>query len=207
MSELLRAPGRGAEGLTDHLRGRWSVSVFDATHTLGEEEIAALLHAAQWAPSAGNGQPWAFVVAERGNAAHQVLVRHLSRGNSGWVPRASVVFLALAQVAADEEGNGPKWPTYSYYDVGQAAAHLSVQAASMGLWVHQFAGFDQEAVARELGVPAHFQLLTGIAVGARGSHQDVSEDDAARERRDRVRKPLEQFVFGERWGEPWRVEG
>ena len=204
MTELLRAPGPGAESLTDHLRERWSVSVFDARHRLAEEEIAALLHAAQWAPSAGNGQPWAFLVAERGNGAHQVLVSHLSRGNSGWVPRASVVFLALAQVGPDPDGNGPKWPTYSYYDLGQAAAHLTVQAASMGLWVHQFAGFDQAAVARELGVPEHFQLLTGIAVGARGDHAEVSEDDAARERRDRVRKPLEDFVYGERWGQSWR---
>ena len=47
MTDLLRAPGPGAEGLTDHLRERWSVSVFDARHRLGEDEIAALLHAAQ----------------------------------------------------------------------------------------------------------------------------------------------------------------
>lgn len=204
MTQLLREPGPGAERLTDHLRERWSVSVFDARHELSQEEIAALLHAAQWAPSAGNGQPWAFFVAERGNRAHRVLVSHLSRGNSGWVPRASAVFLALTQVAPDEDGNGPKAPTYSCYDLGQAAAHLTVQATSMGLWVHQFAGFDHEAVARELGVPDHFQLLTGIAVGVRGDHDEVPEDAAARERRERVRKPLEQFVYGDRWGQPWR---
>lgn len=204
MTQLLREPGPGAERLTDHLRERWSVSVFDARHELSQEEIAALLHAAQWAPSAGNGQPWAFFVAQRGNPAHRVLVSHLSRGNSGWVPRASAVFLALTQVAPDEDGNGPKAPAYSCYDLGQAAAHLTVQAASMGLWVHQFAGFDHEAVARELGVPDHFQLLTGIAVGVRGDHDEVPEGDAARERRERVRKPLEQFVYGDRWGRPWR---
>jgi nitroreductase len=199
-----RAPGAGAEGLTDHLRERWSISVFDDAHTLRREEIASLLHAAQWAPSAGNGQPWAFVVAERGSRAHDVLVRHLSRGNAGWVPRASAVFLAAAQIGADPEGNGPRWPSYSFYDLGQAAAHLTVQAASLGLWVHQFAGFDAEAVTAELGIPDHFQLLTGIAVGVRGNPADVSEDDAARERRDRSRKPLEQFVYADRWGEPWR---
>lgn len=198
-----RAPGAGAEGLTDHLRERWSISVFDAEHRLSRDQIDTLLHAAQWAPSAGNGQPWAFIVAERGNAAHRALVAHLSRGNSGWVPRASVVFLALTQIAPDPEGNGPKWATYSYYDLGQAAAHLTVQAVSLGLWVHQFAGFDHEAVAADLGVPPHFQLMTGIAVGVRGNPAEVSPDDVAREERDRIRKPLDQFTYGERWGEPW----
>jgi len=189
-----RAPGAGAEGLTDHLRERWSISVFDAEHRLSRDQIDTLLHAAQWAPSAGNGQPWAFIVAERGNAAHRALVAHLSRGNSGWVPRASVVFLALTQIAPDPEGNGPKWATYSYYDLGQAAAHLTVQAVSLGLWVHQFAGFDHEAVAADLGVPPHFQLMTGIAVGVRGNPAEVSPDDVAREERDRIRKPLDQFT-------------
>jgi len=204
MTTALRVPGPGAEGLTDHLRERWSVSVFDAAHSLSDDETESLLHAAQWAPSAGNSQPWAFIVARRGDAAHQVLVQHLSRGNSGWVPRASAVFLALAQIGPDEEGNGPKWPSYSFYDLGQAAAHLTVQAASLGLSVHQFAGLDAPAIARELGVPDHFQLLTGIAVGVRGNPAEVSEDDAARERRDRIRKPLEQFVYGAAWGRPWR---
>jgi nitroreductase len=198
-----RAPGAGAEGLTDHLRERWSISVFDAEHRLTRDQIDTLLHAAQWAPSAGNGQPWAFIVAERGNAAHRVLVEHLSRGNSGWVPRASVVFLALTQVGPDPEGNGPKVATYSYYDLGQAAAHLTVQAVSLGLWVHQFAGFDREAVAAALGVPPHFQLMTGIAVGVRGNPAEVSPDDVAREQRDRVRKRLSQFTYGERWGQAW----
>jgi nitroreductase len=205
MTELLRAPGPGAEGLTDHLRDRWSISVFDDTHTLSATQIEVLLHAAQWAPSAGNTQPWAFFVAERGNAAHRVLISHLSRGNSGWVPRASVVFLAAAQVGPDAE-SGPDSASapYAYYALGQAAAHLTVQAASMGLWVHQFAGFDAAAVAAELGVPPHFHLLTGIAVGVRGNPADVSPDDAAREERDRIRKPLEEFVYGDRWGQPWR---
>lgn len=204
MTTTLRAPGAGAEDLTDLLRERRSISVFDDTHRLSHDQLASLLHAAQWAPSAGNGQPWSFLVAERGSPAHDVLVRHLSRGNAGWVPRASAVLLAAAQIAPDAEGNGPQWPSYSFYDLGQAAAHLTVQAAALGLWVHQFAGFDGEAVATELGVPAHVQLLTGIAVGVPGHPADVSPVDAARERRERSRRPLEQFVYADRWGQPWR---
>ncbi|MEX0428557.1 nitroreductase family protein [Nocardioides sp. DS6] len=203
MTELQRAPQPGAEDLTDHLRDRWSVSVFDDSHELTTDEVRRLLTAAQWAPSAGNSQPWSFLVATRGSVAHDVLVKHLSRGNSGWVPRASAVFITLAQVAEDPEGNGPKWPTYSYYDLGQAAAHLTVQAAAMGLASHQFAGFDHDAVAADLDVPAWWQVMTGIAVGVRGNPADVDPRDAEREDRERTRRPLSQIAFGERWGVAW----
>ncbi|WP_372728748.1 nitroreductase family protein [Nocardioides sp.] len=199
------APMPGAEGLAEPLRSRWSPSVFDDRHRLGADELAELLHAAQWSPSAGNTQPWAFFVAERGNATHRVVVEHLSRGNSGWVPRASVVLVAAVQVEPDAEGNGGGDATL--YDLGQAAAHVTLQARAMGLHAHQFAGFDTDAVHAALGVPAHYRVLTGIAIGVRGSHDEVDERTSAREDRVRVRKPLESFVFDGVWGTPWTAPG
>ncbi|MFT4082628.1 MAG: nitroreductase family protein [Nocardioides sp.] len=204
MSDPLRAPMPGAESLTDHLRDRWSVSVFEPTHTLDDTEIELLLRAAQWAPSAGNGQPWGYLVAPRGSATHDVLLAHLSRGNSGWVPRASAVFITVAQTAPDPDGNGPKWPTYSYYDLGQSAAHLTIQAAAMGLAAHQFAGFDHAAVGEALGVPEWWQVMTGIAVGVHGDPASVDPVDAEREQRERIRKPLTEIAYAGGWGQPWR---
>lgn len=198
-----------AVSLAEPLRSRWSPSVFDPDHTLSSTEIETLLRAAQWSPSAGNGQPWAYVVAPRGSAAHDVLLPHLSRGNSGWVPRASLVLLAATQVAPDPDGNGPKNGDYARYDLGQASAHVTLQARSMGLHAHQFAGFDQGAVSAELGVPEHYALMVGIAVGVHLASADddesrsISPADREREQRPRERKPLEQIAFGSRWGEAW----
>ena len=79
-------PGADAgaqESLAEPMRSRWSPSVFDDTHVLDAEQVRLLVTAARWAPSCGNAQPAHFVVAERGSPSHQVLVRHLSRGNSG----------------------------------------------------------------------------------------------------------------------------
>ena len=203
MTAAKRAPQPGAEDLTEHLRDRWSVSVFDPAHELADAEIRLLLEAARWAPSAGNSQPWSFLVLPRGSAGHQTFVTHLSRGNSGWVPRASAVFVAVAQVAADPDGNGPKWADYSYYDLGQAAAHLSVQAASLGLSSHQFAGFDHGAVAAAFGVPDWWKAMTGIAVGLHGDPAEVDPRDAEREERERVRRPLKEIAYADKWGTPW----
>jgi nitroreductase len=206
-TEPPHAPMPGAESLAEPLRSRWSPSIFDDTHRLEPQDVETLLHAAQWAPSWGNSQPWAFVVAERGSPSHDLLVPHLSRGNAGWVPRASVVFVTAVQVAPDPDGEGGASPGHAFHDLGQAAAHLTLQARSMGLHAHQFAGFDREAVHTALGVPAWFEVMTGIAVGVRGNPEDVPERDRGREQKARRRRELSDFVWGPSWGEPWGASG
>ena len=197
-----KAPMPSAEGLAEPLRSRWSPSVFDVTHELSDEELVTLLRAAQWAPSWGNTQPWRFFVARRGDKTHEVLVEHLSAGNSGWVPRAAVVLLTATQVAPDEDGEGGG--EHAAYDLGQAAAHITLQARSMGLHAHQFAGFDRVAVAARLGVPDHYAVLSGIAIGRRGAPEEVDERTRGKEERVRRRKPLADFVYADGWGTPWR---
>lgn len=164
---------------------------------------AGQLEAARWAPSWGNTQPWRFLVAERGTATSATLIAQLTRGNATWVPRASVVFLGATQVAPDEHGDGADNPTYAVHDLGQAAAHLTLQARAMGLHAHQFAGYDHEAVAAALGVPPYVRLLTGIAVGVPGDVTAASERERAKHGRERVRRPVADFAFSGRWGEPW----
>jgi nitroreductase len=197
-------PPEGTQALlAEPMRSRWSPSVFDDTHVLERDQLRLLLYAARWAPSCGNAQPAAFVVCERGSESHGVLVRHLSRGNSRWVPRASAVLVVAAQLAPDEHGEGGYKPFFAEYDTGQAAAHLTLQARAMGLHAHQFGGFDKEAVADELGIPAHHKVIAGIAIGVRGNPDDVSEKDRDREHRPRRRRPLAARVHGPRWGVPW----
>ncbi len=177
--------------------------MYDAAHTLDRAEIDQLLHAAQWAPSAGNSQPWVFFVCERGSANHDRLVAHLSRGNSGWVPLAAAVFLSAGHVSTGADADAPAYSDYALYDVGQAAAHLTLQARSMGLHSHQFAGFDHEGLAADLGLPATHVLLTGIAVGLRGDPASADERTAARDLRVRERNGLGEIARAGTWTEPW----
>ncbi|MGA8257111.1 MAG: nitroreductase family protein [Nocardioides sp.] len=200
---MLPAPTPAAEVLAEPLRSRWSPTVFDVAHTLTTDEIETLLRAAQWAPSAGNSQPWRFLVLERGSAGHQAFVPHLSRGNAGWVPRASLVVVGATQVAEAPDGSNVNSADFARYDVGQAAAHVTLQARAMGLHAHQFAGFDHPGVAEAFGVPDHFQLMAGIAVGMRGDATQVDERDREREQRPRTRRPLIETAFADRWAEPW----
>lgn len=47
--------------------------------------------AARWAPSVGNSQPRAFIVACRGTAEHTRLLRHLAGSSAAWAPSVSLL--------------------------------------------------------------------------------------------------------------------
>ncbi|MEO7447565.1 MAG: nitroreductase family protein, partial [Humibacillus sp.] len=122
------------EVLTPLLRERESVMIYDAGHELGPAELRAILEAARWAPSAGNSQPWGFLVGLRGDATHGAMVEVLSAANQAWAPAASAIILTLHQAATDED-HEIAYSDYAMYDLGQAVAHITVQARSMGLQV------------------------------------------------------------------------
>lgn len=179
------------------LRHRRSSRTFDPAHVLAEEDLVRLLEAARWAPSAGNSQPWGFVVTRRGEPAHDRMVGRLSRGTASWAPAAAALVLTLHRVGHDEDPT-MAFSDYAMYDLGQAVAHLTVQAQALGLHVHQFAGFDHDGMAAEFGVPEAWRVTTGLAIGRRPQGGPGSEADAA----PRERKPLADFVFTERYGAP-----
>ncbi|MDQ8045565.1 MAG: nitroreductase family protein, partial [Solirubrobacteraceae bacterium] len=153
---LLRDPDVCEPELAPLLQERWSPRAFDASHELPDDELHVLLEAARWAPSSGNSQPWSFIVGRRGSETFDAFREYHSRGNTAWTGNASVLFVALRQLESGPDHELP-WAEYSGYDLGQAAAHLSVQASHLGLHAHQFAGFDHDGVAERFGVPAQWK--------------------------------------------------
>ena len=146
------------------LRSRWSPRVFDPEHEVSAEEVSALLEAARWAPSAGNSQPWSFVVGRRGDPVHARLVRHLAGSARPWAPTASLLIANLCHRWV--EGTDWDYSEFALYDLGQAVAHLSLEAEALGLAVRQFRAFDRDGLAREFVVPDHWEVTTMAAVGA-----------------------------------------
>jgi nitroreductase len=122
-----------------------------------------MLEAARWAPSAGNSQPWAFIVGRRGEPDHERLVRHLARSSRAWAPTAGLLMANLShRLVEDTDWD---YSEFSVYDLGQAVAHITFQAQSLGLFVRQFRAFDREGLAAEFDVPPHWEVTTMSAVG------------------------------------------
>lgn len=194
MSTMTQAPSKPADSsvaLHPLLAERWSPRAFDEQHRLGEETLTALLEAARWAPSAGNSQPWRFLVGLRGDEAFGALAAALAPGNRTWAARASALVL-VAAVTTDDSGRPRPWATY---DTGQAVAALTVQAEHEGLAVHQMGGFDADAVRDRFGLDATLTPVVVVAVGRRAPEEQLPESLAARERAPRSREPLEALLL------------
>lgn len=163
---------------------RFSPMRFDAGHEIPPSHVDALLEAARRTPSAGNSQPWAFIVGRRGDDVHERLTRHLARSSAVWAPGAGLLLANLSQQKV--EGTHLEYSEFAHYDLGQAVAHLTFQAHHLGLAVHQFRAFDRAGLAAEFAVPPHWEVTTmaavGLPLGGAGSHPGAG---TSRERRTR----------------------
>ena len=142
---------------------RWSPTMFDESYEARTAEVESLLEAARWAPSAGNSQPWAFITARRGDAVHTRLFRHLAASSARWAPTASILVVNLCH--RHVEDTDWDYSEFSLYDLGQAVAHMTIQAQSLGLYARQFRAFDQAGIAVEFDVPTHWQVTSMTAFG------------------------------------------
>jgi len=173
------------------LAERWSPRGFDQAHELDDDDLTALLEAARWAPSAGNSQPWRFLVTRRGEQAHDRLFAALAPGNQAWAGAASALVLVAARAAADD-GRPQPW---ALYDTGQAVAALVTQAQASGLSVHQMGGFDADAVRAGFGLADPLTPVVVLAVGRPGEAAVLPEPLAAREAAPRTRRPLSELLL------------
>ena len=173
------------------LATRWSTRAFDAEERLDAQQVTTLLEAARWAPSSGNGQPWRFAVAHRGDALHGRVVETLKPGNRTWAPSAALLVVLVVETA---DADGRDRPT-GQLDVGLALAALGTQASADGLSVHAMAGFDGDALAEVLDLPGRLRPLVVVAVGHHDPGASLDERLRERESAPRQRLPLADLVL------------
>jgi len=99
----------------------------------------------------------------RGDQSHARLVRHLAGSSAAWAPAASLLLANLVHRYVEE--TDWEYSEFSLYDLGQAVAHMSLQAEALGLSARQFRAFDRDGVTAEFGVPPHWQVTTMTAIG------------------------------------------
>ena len=81
------------------------------------------------------------------------------------------------------------------YDLGAANGFLSLQAAHLGLNVHQMAGFDTQTAIKNLGVPDLFEPVVVMAIGYPGDINKLPENLKSRESAPRERYIEQEFVM------------
>lgn len=169
---------------------RWSPRSFDPSAGIDDVALRSALEAARWSPSANNSQPWRFIVARRGTEAFATIVENLAGFNKAWASSAAVLVVAAAEVV-DEDGNERRW---AVYDLGQAVAHLTIQAHHDGLHAHQMGGFDAEGLRTAFGLEERFVPASVTALGVLGDPEALPEPLRSRESAPRTRRPLDEIV-------------
>ncbi|WP_435611560.1 nitroreductase family protein [Streptomyces sp. bgisy159] len=150
-------------GIHPLLAERFSPTRFDPSAVVDDHTLGLLLEAARWAPSAGNSQPWAFFTARPGEPEHARVVPHLAPSSARWATEAGLLVVALTRRHVDD--SELLYSEFADYDLGQAVAHLTLQAAAMGLAARQFRAFDLEGLTEELRPDAGWSIVSMVAVG------------------------------------------
>lgn len=179
------------------IAARWSPRAF-RDEPIAEATLARLFEAARWASSCFNEQPWSYVVAARhADPAGFARIKGLfSENNQKWTGGAPVLMVACARrvFAGKDTANIHAW-----FDLGQATSAMAIEAAGLGLQIHQMAGFDRARAKQELGLPEDVDAVVAIALGRPGDAASLPEPFATREAAPRVRKPAAGFVHHGSW--------
>jgi nitroreductase len=125
-----------------------------------DDQVTELLKAAMSAPSAGNQQPWSFVVVRNQEVLDRIPTVH---PYAAMTPHASVV------IAVCGDPTAPKYPDYWVQDCSAATENVLLAAHEMGLgavWLGVYPNKERvEGIRQLLRLPERVIPLSLIAVG------------------------------------------
>ncbi len=182
--------------INTHLAQRRSRVSFDPNKPVSAADLNALLEAARWAPSGGNGQPWRYVVGHKGDATYDTLFGLLMPGNQPWAQNAAVLVLTVAQVVRIAS-DGKRQPNRTaLYDLGMANMSIAVEATERGMNLRMMGGYNYEAAKKLVDAETHgFDLGPIMAIGWLGDGTLISEDLRKRDEGPRTRKTIDEMLL------------
>jgi nitroreductase len=148
--------------LSEAIKGRRSIRTYKKLD-LPQETVEKLLEAARWAPSAGNVQPWAFVVASLPQTK-----RNLSLAAYGQkdLEEASVVIVVCADEKRAELNYGARGKNlYCLQDTAAAVQNILLTAYSLGLGSCWIGAFKEEEARKVINAPKEMRPVALIPIG------------------------------------------
>jgi len=127
------------------------------------EQVETLIDAARWAPSAGNLQPWEFVVV-REQRTKELLAR--AALNQRFIAQAPVVVVVCADPLRSASVYGPRGSgLYCVQDTAAATQNMLLAAHSLGLGTCWVGAFYENEVRQVLGIPPDIRPVAIVPIG------------------------------------------
>ena len=187
--------------VNDLSKNRWSPRAF-SDQPVELEKLQSLFEAARWSASAGNEQPWRYLIGIKSDETWTKILETLEKGNQSWAEKAPVLLLVMGKKTRGKRNSDN---FYYAYDTGQSMAHLSLEAMSQGLHLHQMGGFSHESAREKFGIPEDHQPLAAVAIGYFGNPDSLNDDQKESERSERKRKDFSEIVFSGSFGQPSNI--
>jgi len=166
------------------IQKRRSVRAYEPT-PVPREILGKILEAARLAPSAGNIQPWHFIVV-----TDVVKREKLARAPfAGFLKEAPVVIVGC--------GNQRASPRWFMVDVAIAMQNTVLTATAEGLGTCWVGSFNEEEVKEMLKIPDDYRVVALLALGYPRKKMDIQGRILHLIRR---RKNLEEIVIFEEFG-------
>ncbi len=163
----------------DLVKTRRSCRSFDSS-PVSEDQLEAILHAGQWAPSPLNLQPWEFVIIT--DAEVKIKIRQagedarqeaIEKNAPGWVTRYGMEFLVEAPVLVVVVFNDSKGglgdlfgQNYGAFQAASACIqNMMLAAADEGLATVWFTFFRPEKLQSILKIPEDLKIAGVIPIG------------------------------------------
>ena len=165
------------------IKGRRSIRAFK-NQDVPAETVEKLIDAARWAPSAGNIQPWEFIIVRKPEIKRRLVEATLGQM---FIEEAPVVIVVCANEERSSQGYGVRGKTlYCIQDTAAAIQNIHLTAYSLGLGTCWVGAFREEETREILKIPQGIRPVAMIPVGY------PAEVPAARSR-----KPISQIVHYE----------
>ncbi|WP_319589064.1 nitroreductase family protein [uncultured Desulfobulbus sp.] len=154
--------------LLEAIKTRRSIRKFQ-DRPVSEEHIMAIIEAAMLAPSAGNQQPWHFIIISDRAKLDAIPSFH---------PYSKMVLHASVAILICGDPTGKPWPDFWVQDCSAATQNALLAARDLGLgtvWAGVYPAVDRMAGFRNLlAIPDHIVPFALIPVGwPTGAFQSV----------------------------------
>ena len=152
-----------------------------------DEDLKKILTAGQLAPSAGNKQPWRFVVVRDPETRNRLAV---AARKQLWTGDAGVMIAALA-VSPDTPEVYARWVER---DVMTAVEHMVLAAWSLGYGSCWIGAFTEDDVKEILEIPGDMKVICLLPIGVPAIKPEP-----------RGRMPVDEIFHDGKYGEPMKL--
>jgi nitroreductase len=144
------------------IKGRRSVRAFQ-DKDVPQEIVEKLIDAARWAPSAGNIQPWEFIIIRKPGTKRRLAQAALDQT---FIEEAPLVIVVCANENRSSRGYGVRGETlYCIQDTAAAIQNIHLLAYSLGLGTCWVGAFREEEARKILKTSLGVRPVALIPVG------------------------------------------